>query len=106
MEPVRVRPITLLCILGFENNLAHMTSRQDNVSRTRTMSLGQRSMSQSALNFCAYTSVEPVRVRPITWASVLGFINNVAQMIIIMIRECVANKNNVASSKVKVIDHT
>ena len=35
----------------------------------------------------------------------LGFINNVAQMII-MTRECVANKNHVASSKCKFIDHT
>ena len=35
----------------------------------------------------------------------LGFINNVAQMII-MTRGCVANKNHVASSKFKVIDHT
>ena len=35
----------------------------------------------------------------------LGFINNVAQ-VIIMTRGCVANKNHVACSKVKVIDHT
>ena len=35
----------------------------------------------------------------------LGFMNNVAQLIII-IRECVANKNHVASSKFKVKDHT
>ena len=35
----------------------------------------------------------------------LGFINNVAQMII-MTRGCVANKSHVASSKFKVIDHT
>ena len=35
----------------------------------------------------------------------LGFINNVAQMII-MTRGCVAIKNHVASSKFKVIDHT
>ena len=41
---------------------------------------------------------------PITWSSMLGFINNVAQMII-MTRGCVANKNHVASSKFKVIDH-
>ena len=42
---------------------------------------------------------------PITWSSILGFINNVAQMII-MTNECVANINHVASSKVKVIDYT
>ena len=35
----------------------------------------------------------------------LGFINNVAQ-IFIMTRECVANKNHVASSKFKVIGNT
>ena len=35
----------------------------------------------------------------------LGFINNVAQMII-MTRGCLANKNHVASSKFKVKDHT
>ena len=34
-----------------------------------------------------------------------GFINNVAQ-IIIMTRECVANKNHVTSSKFTVIDYT
>ena len=42
---------------------------------------------------------------PITWSSMLGFINNVAQ-IIIMTRGCDANENHVASSKFKVIDHT
>ena len=42
---------------------------------------------------------------PITWSSMFGFINNVAQMII-MIRGCVADKNLVASSKFKAIDHT
>ena len=36
---------------------------------------------------------------------VLGFINNMAQMII-MTRGCVASKNHVASSKFKVMDHT
>ena len=35
----------------------------------------------------------------------LGFINNLAK-IIIMTTGCVANKNHVASSKFKVIDHT
>ena len=35
----------------------------------------------------------------------LGFINNVAQMVI-MTRGCVANKNHIASSKFKVIDHS
>ena len=35
----------------------------------------------------------------------LGFINNVAQMII-MTRGCVANKTHIASLKFKVTDHT
>ena len=35
----------------------------------------------------------------------LGFINNVTQMII-MTRECVANKNHATCSKFKVIDYT
>ena len=35
----------------------------------------------------------------------MGFINNVAQ-VIIMTRGCVANKTHVASSKFKVIDYT
>ena len=35
----------------------------------------------------------------------LGFINNVEQMII-MTGGCIANKNYAASSKFKVIDHT
>ena len=42
---------------------------------------------------------------PITRSSMLGFKNNVAQMII-MTRGCVGNKNYVANSKFKVIDHT
>ena len=68
------------------------------------MSLGQRSMTQSAFKLCEYFS-ETCSCLHITWSSMFGFINNVAQMII-MARRCVANKNHVASSKLKVIDHT
>ena len=40
-----------------------------------------------------------------TWSSMLRFIDNVAE-IIIMTKWCVANKNHVASLKFKVIDQT
>ena len=46
-------------------------------------------------------SVKPVRVRPIKSLCIVGFENNLAQMII-MTRQCVVNKNHVARSKVKV----
>ena len=69
------------------------------------MSPDQRSRSQSALKLCAQTSVKPVNVGPITLLCIVGFENNMAQMII-MTRGCVANKNRVPSSKFKVIDHT
>ena len=62
------------------------------------MLLGQRSLSQLALKLCAYVDFsETCSYLPITWSYMLGFINNVAQMII-MTRGCVANKNHVASS--------
>ena len=57
-------------------------------------------MSQLALKLCAYVDFsETCSYLPITWSYMLqlGFINNVAQMII-MARGCVANKNHVASS--------
>ena len=61
------------------------------------MSLGQRSRSQSALKLCGKTSVKPVCVQPITLLCIVGFENNLAQMII-MTRRCVANKSHVAGS--------
>ena len=69
------------------------------------MLLGQRSVSQSALITLCIDFSETCLCLPITWSSVLGFINNVAQMIIVS-RGCVANKNHLASSEFKVIDHT
>ena len=74
---------------------------QDDVSRTRTMSLGQRSRSQFALKLCAKTSVKPICVRPISLLCMVGIENDLAQMII-MTKRCVANKNHVARLKVKV----
>ena len=65
--------------------------------------------SQVYVTMCTYTLCidfsETCLCLPITWSSMLGFINNAAQMII-MTRRCVANKTHVASSKFKVIDHT
>ena len=51
----------------------------------------------------SYSSVKPVSVsvQPITLSCLVGFENNVAQ-ISIMTKQCVANKNHVARSKVKV----
>ena len=46
-------------------------------------------------------SVKPVHVRPITLLCIVGFENNLAQMII-MIRQCAANNNHVDRLKVKV----
>ena len=43
-----VRPITSLCMVGFKNYFG-INDHQDNVSHVRTMLLGQRSRSQSAL---------------------------------------------------------
>ena len=61
------------------------------------------------LSLCVYVCVCVClfqnRVRAITWLYMMGFENNMAQMII-MIRRCVANKNQVARSKVKVTDGT
>ena len=68
------------------------------------MSLGQRSISQSAQTLCIDSS-ETCLYLPVAESSMMGFLNNVAQMII-MTRGCVANKNRVASLKFKVIDHT
>ena len=70
------------------------------MSRTRIMSLGQRLRSQSAHNLFAYASLNPLCVRSITFSCMVGFKNNLAQMII-MTRQCVTNKNQFARSKVK-----
>ena len=60
------------------------------------MSLGQ----WSRLDF-VHRPEKPVRVRPIPLLCMVGFKNNLAQKII-MIRQCVANKNHVAGVKIKV----
>ena len=63
-----------------------------------TMLLGQRSRPQSALKLCAKASLTPVYVKPIALSCMVGFENNLAQMVI-MIRQCDLYKNHVARSK-------
>ena len=53
------------------------------------------------LSVCVCVCVFQNRVRAITSPYIMGFKNNLARMII-MTRRCVANKNYVARSKVKV----
>ena len=57
-----VRPITSLCMVGFEYFLHNKSSRQDDVSRVRTMLPGHRSKSRLTLYVCAFQN----QVRPIT----------------------------------------
>ena len=49
MKLVHVRTITLSCMVGFENNLVQMIIMTNQCS----MSVGQRSVAQSALKLCA-----------------------------------------------------
>ena len=91
--------------MGFENNLAQiiiMTRRcvanKNHIARLKVKVIVY-------IKLYALTSVETVCVRPITLLCVVGFKNNLAQ-IIIMTRGCVAKKNHIARSKVKVTVHT
>ena len=53
MKPTCVQPITLSGMVGFENNSAKkIIMTRDDMLQTRTMSLDQRSRSQSALKLC------------------------------------------------------
>ena len=54
MKLVYVRTIFLSCMVGFENNLVQMIIMAKMCHEQElSMSLGQRSMSQSALKLCA-----------------------------------------------------
>ena len=55
--------------------------------------------------FRLFACVFQIRVRPIALSFMVEFENKMAQ-IIIMTRKCIANKNRVAKSKVKVIFRT
>ena len=48
--------------------------------------------------------MKPVHVGPVTLSFIVGSVNNLVQMII-MTRRCVANRNHVVMSKVKVSQH-
>ena len=92
-------------MVGFENKLVQMII----MTKQSVMNKHHVVRSQVYATMCTYTPgidfSETCLCLPITWSSMLGFINNVAQLII-MTRGCVANKNDVARSKFKVIDHT
>ena len=105
MKHVHVRTISLSCMVRFENTLMQMiimtkqcVMNKNHVSRLKIC------VTVCTLTLCIDFSETCSRL-PITRSSMLGFINNVAQMIIIT-RGCVANKIHVSSSKFKVIDYT
>ena len=83
----------------------HFRTTRPPPSRTRATLLGYRSRSQSALKLCAHASIKLVHVRTIFLSCMVGFENNVVQIIIIT-KQCVMNKNHVVRSKVYVTVHT
>ena len=92
-------------MVEYENNLAQIiimirrcVTNKNHVARLKVK------VEVSSYTLCIGFN-ETCSYLPITWSSMLGFMNNVAQMIIV-IRGCVANKNHVAISKFKVIDYT
>ena len=89
-KPVPVHPITLYCIMGFKNYLAQMIIMTRCVPHARTMSqhVGQISRSQSALKLCAYAAVKQVHVKPITLSCMVGFQNDLEQIIIMRQKPC------------------
>ena len=105
MKLVHVRTITWSCMVGFENKLVQMII----MTKQSVMNKNHVVRSKVYVTVCTYTFYidfsETCSCLPISWSSMLGFRNNVAQ-IIVMTRGCVANKNHVASSKFKAIDHT
>ena len=101
MKLVHVRTITVSCMVGFENNLVQMII----MTKQCVMNMNHVVRSKVSFTVCTLTLCidfsEICLCLPIAWSSMLGFINNMAQMII-MTRGCVANKNHVASSKFKI----
>ena len=92
-------------MMGFENNLAQMIIMTRRYVANKNLFARSKVKVTFVFKLCAYTSVKPVRVGPITLLCIVGFENNLAQMII-MTRRCVANKNLITRSKVKVIFRT
>ena len=105
MKLVYVRTLTLSCMVRFENNLIQM------IIMTKQYVMNKNHVYRLKIydTICTYTLCidfsETCSRLPITWSSMLGFINNLAQTII-MRRGCVANKMRVTSSKFKFINHT
>ena len=104
MKLVHVRIITLSHMVGFENSLLHLITMTKQCVINKNVVRSKVYVTVCFLTLCIDFS-ETCSCLPITWSSMSGFINNMAHMII-MTRECVANKNHVVSSKFKVIDHT
>ena len=91
MKLVHVRIMTWSCMVGFENKLVQMII----MTKQSVMNKNHVLTSMVYVTVCSYTLCvdfsETCSCMPITWSSMLGFINNVAQ-VIIMTRGCVANK--------------
>ena len=102
MKPVRVRPITLLSIVGFKNNLAEMiimarrcVANKNHVARLKVkITVRTQTLCIDLSETCSFPTYN--------FLCMVGFKNDLAQTIIIT-RRYVANKNHVARSKVKVI---
>ena len=84
-------------MVGFEHKLVQMII----MTKQSVMNKNHVIRSKVYVTVCTLTLCidfsETCSCLPITWSSMLGFINNAAQMII-MTRGCVTNKNHVASS--------
>ena len=101
MKLVNVRTITWSCMVGFKNKLVQIII----MTKQSVMNKNHVVTSKVYVTVCTLTlCVDFSETCSCLSITMLGFINNVAQMII-MTRGCVANKIHVASSKFKVIDH-
>ena len=105
MKLVHVRTTTLSYIVGFENNLIQMIimTKQCVMKKNHVVWSKVKGLCHCLHLFLCIDFSETCSCLPITWSSMLGFINNVAQLNI-MTKGCVANKSHVASFKV--IEHT
>ena len=105
MKLVDVRTMTWSYMVGFENKLVQNDHHDKTKCHEQEPCHFIKGLCHSLhLNLCIYFS-ETCLCPPITWSSMLEFMNNVAQ-VIIMTRRCVTDKNHVASLTFKVIDYT
>ena len=101
MKPVRVRPITLSCVVGFL--YPHYKMAEGHLEFTLSVCVcvcvenGGMAYRVYPIRACVFQ----ICVRPITSLCMVGFIKYLAQ-IIIKTRQFVACKNHIARSKVKV----